>query len=130
MAITALDGTGTTITFGSGFTANLIDVSGPSMERGAIDVTHMASIAAMEFLPATLYDGGSVDITLEFKGDDDPPIDSVAEELITIDWAGVLGAGSYSFQGFMTNYTPSATIGDRMTATASLKVAGGVDPIT
>ena len=123
---TGVDGLGTTITFGTtGFAANLIDIDGPGMERAVIDITHMGTTTAMAFIPAGLYDGGSVNITFEFNGADDAPIDQVAET-ITIDWSGATGSGSYSFSGFMTNYKPSAKMGDRMTAEATLKVTGAV----
>ena len=121
-----VDGLGTTITFPtSEFSANIIDVDGPSMERGAIDVTHMGTTTAMTFIPAKIYDGGSVNITFEFNGGDDPPIDQAAEAIV-IDWAGSNGTGQHAFSGFMTNYKPGAKIGDRMTAEATLKCTGGV----
>jgi hypothetical protein len=126
----AHDGHGTTITFGtSGFSANLIDVSGPSVERGSIDTTHMATASALTFIPADLYDPGGVELTFEFNGADNPPIDAVAET-ITIDWAGASGTGNWSGSGFMTNYKPGATIGERMTATATLKLTGPLSPVT
>ncbi len=125
MVITALDGTGTTILFGtSGFSAKLISVDGPSMERAAIDVTEMAS-TAMEFLEASLSDVGSVDITFEFIGSDDPPIDA-ATETITIDWAGQGVGKTWAFSGFMTSYAPGAAIGERMQASATLKASGAL----
>jgi len=127
MAITAKDGTGTTITFGtSAFAANLIDVDGPGQERGAIDVTHMAS-TEIESLEASLVDGGDVGLTFEYLGSDDPPIDQPAEEII-IDWAGAGTGYKSTFSGFLTNFRPRAAIGERMTATATLKVAGAVLP--
>lgn len=122
----AKDGYGTIITFGtSAFAANLIDVDGPGRERGAIDVTHMGSSNAMEYLEASLYDGGAVDITFEYNGSDDPPIDAAAET-ITIDWAGAGAGEKTTFSGFMTAFRPRAAIGERMTASATLKVAGEV----
>jgi len=120
------DGHGTTVTFGtSGFSANLISVDGPSMERGSIDSTHMGTTAAHSKIPAALYDGGQVNLTIEHDGSDDPPIDQ-AVETIAIDWGGQ-GAGYIeSFSGFMTNYSRNAAIGERMQATATLQVTGEV----
>ena len=124
---TAVDGFGTTVVFAtSGFTANLLSVDGPGVERAAINSSHMATASSyMTYIPAKLSDGGSVDIEFEFNGADAPPI-TAAAETITIDWAGDTGDGEYSFTGFMTNYSPSASVGERMTATATLKVSGVV----
>jgi len=123
----AVDGYGTTITFGtSEFTANLLSIDGPGVERAAINSSHMATANSyMTYIPAKLSDGGSVDIEFEFLGADTPPI-TAAAETITIDWAGASGNGQWSFSGFMTNYSPSASIGERMTATATVKVTGVV----
>lgn len=118
------DGHGTIITFGtSGFAARLIDDSGPGLERDPIESTTMATTDAKEFIPASLYDGGSLDLTFEFSGDDNPPIDQ-PEEAITINWAG--SGNIWSFDGFMTGYSPGASIGERMTASASVKVNGKI----
>lgn len=124
MAITAKDGHGTTIGFGtSGFAAKLIGVVGPGVERTAIDVTTMDTTNAMEYLEAALYDGGEVTLTLQFLGTDDPPYDQPTET-ITIDWAGA--GGTWAFPGFMTGYTPSAAINERMTTDVTIKVAGEI----
>jgi hypothetical protein len=120
----AKDGVGTTITFGTtGFSANIIDVAGPNQERGSIDATHLGSTDYMDFIPAELVDGGSVDITIEYAVADNPPIDQPAET-ITIDPGG--DGDTVSFSGFMTNHNPSMSVGERMTATCTIKVAGTV----
>lgn len=123
-----IEGIGTTITFGTtGFSANLLDVSGPSIERGSIETTHMGTTLAKTFIAEQLYDPGGVDITIEFNGGDIPPAkSSTATETITIDWAGATGSGTWSFSGFMTNYQPTAAIGERMQATATIKATGPI----
>jgi len=124
MAITAKDGHGTTITFGtSGFAAKLIDVEGPGEERVAIDVTTMDS-SVIEYLES-LVDGGSVNCTFQYLGSDDPPIDAAAED-ITVDWAGAGAGHKTEFSGFMTGFNPRAASRERMTANATIKVAGAV----
>lgn len=119
-------GTGTTITFGtSGFAANLLSIDGPGISRESIDTSHMGTSNAHTFTPGDLYDGGSIDITFEFAGDDDPPYDG-AEELITIDWGGAGTGKKWTFNAFMTDYSPGAAIDERMEASATLKVTGAV----
>jgi len=121
----AVDGYGTTITFGtSSFSANLLSIDGPGLERAAINSSHMATASSyMTYIPAALADGGTIDIEFEFNGADSPPITG-ATETVTIDWASTLGSGSWAFSGFMTNYSPSASVGERMTATATIKCTG------
>lgn len=123
---TGYDGQGTTVTFGSsGFSAALIAVKGPGLSRAAIDATTMASTPGMEYIPAELYDGGELTLTVEHDGTDDPPILSTnVAETVTIDWGGL--GNSWSFQGFVTGYEPGASIGERMQAEMTVKVTGGV----
>lgn len=122
-------GTGTILAFAtSAFSANLIDIGGPSQERASIETTHMATATAHSFIPGDLVDGGEVDITFEYNGDDTPPIDQ-AIEVVTINWGGVGAGFTSSFNAFMTNFTPGAAIEERMTATATLKVDGAVTTV-
>jgi len=124
--LAGIDGYGTTITFGtSGFSANLISVDGPGLERGSIDITHMGTSNAMAYIAQALYDVGEISVTFEFNGADSPPI-SGATETITIDWAGATGSGSWSFSAFCTGYRPGASIGERMQATMTLKATGAL----
>jgi hypothetical protein len=119
----ALDGTGTTITFGTtSFTANLLSIDGPGAERGTINMSKMSSTTSEDFAPKGLYDGGELEMTIEHTGAQTPPIDQVAET-ITITWAG---GQTTVFSGFCTGYKPKAQIGERMEATLKIKVTGTV----
>jgi len=123
--MSARDGTGTTITFGTtGYSAGIISVDGPGLERDAIDATLMSTTSAKEYIVATLYDAGTLELTVEHDPAVDPPISNAAET-ITIDWAGS-GVGTWSFSGFCTGYKPGAAIGERMTASMSVKATGAV----
>jgi len=117
-------GNGTTITFGtSSFSANLLSVGGPGRSRGSIETSHMGTTTSHTFIPDDLVDNGEVSLEFEFNGYDTPPING-AVETITIAWGGT--GDTWAFSGFMTNYEPSAAMGDRMTATATLKVTGDI----
>ena len=122
----ARDGQLTTITFAtSSFAANLIGLSGPSQTREAIESTVMSTTTAKTYIVATLKDAGEVDIEFEYAGSDTPPIGAVAET-ITIDWGGV-GVGHMTvFTGFMTGHNPTSAMGERMTASATLKISGDI----
>ena len=120
----AQDGHGTTITFGSsGFSAALIGVGGPAATRGAIKSSTMSTADAPEYIPEELYDGGEVKIVVEHDGSDTIPIASAAET-ITINWGGT--GNSDSFSGFCTAYEASASIGERMQGTMTIKVTGAI----
>ncbi len=56
--------TGITITFDSGFFAEILSINQSGMTRGSIDVTHMGSTGAREFMPSTLVENGTVDISV------------------------------------------------------------------
>ncbi|KKL27192.1 hypothetical protein LCGC14_2387670 [marine sediment metagenome] len=116
-------GTGTTVTFGtSAFAAELLDVSGPNVTRESLDITHMGTTEAREFVEATLYDGGEVTFTLQYDVDDTPP-QSGATETVTIAFAGT---GNVNFSGFLTSFSVTAAIDEIMQATMGFKVTGAV----
>lgn len=121
----AYDGHGTTITFGTtGYSAGIISVDGPGIERESIDATLMSTTTAKAYIVASLYDGGNLELTVEHDPAIDAPIAN-ATETITINWGGT-GTGNWSFSGFCTGYKPGASIGERMTASMTVKVTGAV----
>lgn len=117
-------GTGTTITFASGFFAEILDVTPPGPERKAIQSTHMGTVDAHTHVPANLVEWGSLDVEIAFDPLTDIPIDH-AEESITITFPDS-GDTTWTFAGFMTNFKPKVPLEDRMTATATIKVSGKV----
>lgn len=123
-------GFGTTITFGtSGFTAELRSVNGPSMDRPAIDTSHMTTAGGKRtFIPSDLTDHGEVELEILFDPDTEPPIDLVAEQ-ITITYpvpAGQTNGATYVFSGFVTAFEPSAPYDDLMTGSITIKVSGDI----
>lgn len=119
-------GDGTTVNFGtSGFSMYFMDVSGPDMQRGFVDTSHLASSGWKSFLPSGLIDGGTVTIQVQH----DPAIDIAGfmdndPETITIDWSG--SGDTYVFSGFGTGYSAGARLDELMEATLTLKVTGTV----
>jgi hypothetical protein len=123
----ARDGHGTTIVFGTtGFAAHLLGVDGPNVDRGDIETTHMGTDTAKTFIPQALYDPGEVTLEIEHEADLNPPIEADSET-ITIDWGGL--GSTWSFTGYMKSYKPSAKIGEKMTASITLKASGVVTGI-
>lgn len=120
-------GTGTTIVMPvSSFDAVLISIDGPSNERASVDTTTMATTAALTKIPASLHDGGTLTLEVEFDGTVDPPIDAAIETAIVIDWAGAGVGSKWTFGGFCTGFTPSAAIDERMTASMTIEVTGAI----
>lgn len=112
--------TGTTITFDSGFFAEIINLEHSGMERGSVDVTHMGSTVERESLPTDLFDPGELTVELHFAAQTRPPIDNAAETCTVTFPGGTTWAGS----AFMTNWAYSAPLEDKMTGTGTLKYDG------
>jgi len=116
-------GFGTTVSFESGFLAEIISVDGPDVSREAIDTTHMGtSNGRMTYIPSDLIGGGTVSVELAYVPSTAPPITSSASAVAITYPDG----GTCSFDGFLTSFSVSVPIDDRMTATAEIKVTGAV----
>ena len=116
--------TGITITFSTGFLAEILDVSPPGSSRESIQTSHMGTTNAHTFTPADLVDWGELTVEMAFAPGTTPPITSVAEEIVIT--FPDSGASTWTFSGFMTGFEPSAPLEDRMTASATIKVSGAV----
>jgi len=117
--------TGITITFSTGFFAEILDVSPPGSSRESIQTSHMGTTNnAHTFTPADLVDWGELSVEMAFAPATTPPIASAAE-VIVITFPDS-GASTWTFTGFMTGFEPSAPLEDRMTASATIKVTGAV----
>jgi len=117
-------GTGASISFDSGFFAEILSISPPSGTRKAIDTSHMGTTTAMTFTPGDLVDWGSIEVEIAFDPGVRPPIDDAAETC-TITFADS-GAATISCTAFMTDFKSSVPLEDRMTASCTLKVTGDV----
>lgn len=119
-------GIGTTITFGtSAFSANLVSVDGPSQSRAATETTHMGTTGEKTYIPFDLVDSGTTTIEIQYDGTLVVPIDQAAET-ITIDWGGVGVGHQTAFSGFITEFSPSATVEDLMTASITIQATGAI----
>jgi len=121
-------GTGTTIAFTH--TSKPIDVnaeltsiewSGRSNE--SIETTHMGSTTARSFIKGDLYDPGEIQLEGHFDATEADPNFSESNT-ITIDWAG--SGQTNAVTGFLTDYSVSAGLEDKMTFSATFKASGVV----
>lgn len=119
-----MKGIGTTITFASGFFAEISDMSPPGPSRESISTSHFGTTGAMTFEPASLVDWGEMTVEIAFDPADTPPIGSAAETIV-ITFPDT-GATTWTFSGFMTGFEPSVPQDGRATASCTIKVSGAV----
>lgn len=117
--------TGLTITYQSGFLAEILNYEDSGVTRESIDTSHMGTTGARTYMPATLYDPGELSVEIAFDPEQDPvtPITAAAES-VTVTYADAAPASTMACSGFMTNFTIVGPFEERMTATATLKLTG------
>lgn len=115
-------GTGTAITFDSGFFAEIISVNWTGISRPVIETSHMGTTNAMTFTPGNLYDPGELSVEMAFAPGTAPPYDSAAETC-TVTYPDT-GAATWAAEAFMSEFETTGTLEERMTATATLKYSG------
>lgn len=122
-------GFGLSITFSSGFLALIKSISWSGQNRESLDTTNMSTTdGKMTFLPSDLKDAGEISVDLLFDPDMAPPIASAAET-VTVTFpipAGGSTAATWAASGFLTSFELTAPHDDLMTATATIKLTGGI----
>lgn len=127
---------GVSITFDSGFFAQILEFNWDGISREEIDTSHLglAAPGANEIgnelsCPSDLTNPGNLEVEMHFNPDLIPPIDKVPEiltlnfRLVSPDttpatWAGLAYMSNFSFKGALK---------DKITASATIKFSG---PIT
>lgn len=113
-------GFGVTITFASGFMAEITNVSWDGIARDPLETSHSTTTDGWRtFIPSDLKDPGTLEVTLRFDPTDAPPISS-AGETVTV----AIPGKSWSCSGFLTNFSATIPYDEIMEATASLKFTG------
>lgn len=110
--------------------AEVTEISGPTMEVGTVETTHLSS-TTREFLP-TIPDGGEITFDIEYDSDDTSH--QILTGLMTTPaiayWQVVMSDGTaanFSFAGILTGFEPGGfTVDDVVTASCSIKVTGDV----
>jgi len=117
-------GTGTSISFATGFLCEVLDVTPPGAKRESIPSSHMLTVNDHTFKPAKLVDRGELKVDIAFNPATEPPIDE-APETIVITFPDSSNT-TWTFTGFMMAYEPKDPLEDRATASVTIKVTGGV----
>lgn len=122
-------GTGTSITFASGFFARILNIDFDEFQRAALETSHMGIAAPSAgtfgnktFIPGDLSDPGGIDVEIHLNPDTIPPIDSAAGAFTITFASGATWAGT----GFMTGFKPTVPLEGVMTAKCKLKFTGAV----
>lgn len=124
-------GFGASITFDSGFFANILSISHRGITREAVPTTHSGTTNGFKtFTPSDLIDWGELDVRIQFNKNSRPPIDDAAETC-TVTFplaAGESSAATWAATAFMTNfeYTNETISDELMEATCTLKFSADV----
>lgn len=136
----ALAGYGTLFKIGDGATptetfttvAEVSNIGGPGLSLDTAEATHHGSTGGWKEYVATLLDGGEVSLDLNY-------IPTAATQNNT---TGLLydmthrtlrnfklvfpdiGGTTWSFSGFVTAFEPSAPVGDKLSASVTIKISG------
>lgn len=116
--------TGIVISFDSGFLAEILEVTGPSMTRESIPSSHMGTTNDHTFLVAKLVDGGELTVSIAYDPSEVPPIHE-DPETVTLTFPDS-SAATKTFTGFMTAFEMSAPLEERATASCTIKATGAI----
>lgn len=125
-------GFGISITFQSGFFAEITDVDHDGIERGDVDTSSMATTNnAITFTPEALYDPGGLSVNIWFEPNTSiiAPI-TAAAETVTITFplkSGQTNKATWAFTGYMSKFKWGGKVKGLMTASVTIKASG---PIT
>ncbi len=115
-------GTGSTITFSSGFMAEINNISHSGISRESVDTSHMGTTTARTFIPGDLFDPGEITVELNFNTNVKPPILEAAET-VTVTFPT---SDTWAASGFMTSFEYDDPFEGKMTATATIKFSGDI----
>ena len=123
--------TGSTITFETGFFAQLLNVSLNGIARPAIKTSHFGSTAGNgtttiggdTFIPGDLANPGTMECEFHFNPDTTPPIMGAAAT-VTLTIAGSATPATWACSGFMTEFSVSMPLEDKMVANATIQLSG------
>lgn len=123
---------GATISFGSVFSSlKIASISHSGITRNTVDASHLGTTGGKEFLGSSMYDPGEMSCEVHF----DPSLrstivgamtnDSSAQQL-TITYPGGTSTYAWTAFGYLTGFEVTATKEELMTATATVKLSGGI----
>ena len=125
---------GTDFDWGGTPITEIISFTGPSIVADAIDVTDLSD-SAKPFLHPGVYDPGEVTLEINFDEDDGSHGMLVADMLsgttrvLTVEWQNAgAGTGTWSSNAFLTGFSPSGAVADKLSASATFKLSSTLTP--
>ena len=117
-------GTGISISWESGFLAEITDVSLGGMSRPVLKTSHMQTTDDDTFIPGDLVDNGELRVEIGFDPSATPPIANAASTL-TITFPNS-AASTWAFSAFMSDFEWTGPLEDLMKATCTIKATGAI----
>lgn len=112
--------------------AEITNISGPGIKMDLIDATHMQSPNAFrEYIPS-LLDGTEISFDLNYLPGDDNQGGLRADQLarakrnFRVVWTDTDNSTD-AFSGYVTDFTPTAKIDDKLSASATIKITGAIE---
>lgn len=116
--------TGITVAFGtSGFTANIVNITGPSWTRPVFDISHQGTTGHITKVGADLADPGELVLHCQFNPDTDVPSYGGDTEELTITWPS---GATWVVDGIISGYPPAADLNAIMTVDVTVSLSGGI----
>jgi hypothetical protein len=134
MASGGLAAFGTLFKIGATTVTEVTSISGPGISVDTIDVTNHSSTGAWKEFVAGCLDGGEVTLDINYVPTDAThknAASGILALLITraLTACSVVFSGStWSFSCYFTKFQPSAPVGDKLSASVTVKISGAVTP--
>lgn len=120
-------GTGATITFSSGYLAEITSIRRAGVSREARRTSHMGTTTWHTYKAVDLADPGTIEVEFYLDPNSPPPM-TAASETVTITYPdptpGSGGGATVAHSGFATNYEENIPFEDLMTATLTIQLTG------
>jgi len=126
MAITSQ---GTTFSYG-GAVADIISISGPGVTVATVDTTNIASIHRT-FLAGTI-DSGELSMEINYDPMTPTALENAIDDSASAAPVSVVcqitfsDSSTWTFDGFITGFSPSVAIDDKVTASITVKATSSV----
>lgn len=117
-------GTGAAITFDSSYLGKILNIEWGGISRPAIKITSFGDTID-QFVAGDLYDPGELVVDVLCDPTQLPAI-SGGEEAITLDFGGGASTAHWDAQGFLTSFTTTLPLEDKIVATATIKFTGAI----
>jgi hypothetical protein len=118
-------GHGTTITFASGYLAEIVSIERSNVSRESIPTSSFATVSGRTFVPADTYDPGELLVEVYRDPTQTVPINQAAET-ITLTFPTGAPAETEVFQGFAVEHGYSLRDIEKSTETLRIKASGNI----